>query len=115
MANVSSAGPSFASFVIPIVMFIGAGFSAAKVYDDKEMKSKMTYLWMALFVIFSGAGYYTLTKGTTVSNLRSSISSGIATGQQKYANWKAARATGIQGPPVGNVPPANPMAPAVVQ
>lgn len=61
---------SIGQVLLPIMMFIGAGYSAAKAYDTNKANSKMQYFWMLLFVVFTGGGYYTLTKGITLTNVR---------------------------------------------
>jgi hypothetical protein len=60
---------SLGAMLLPIMMFVGAGYSAAKAYDDKKAKSKMMYFWALMFIIFVGGGYYTLTQGLTLKNL----------------------------------------------
>jgi hypothetical protein len=106
---------SLGQVILPIIMFVGSGFAVAKAYDDHKAKSKMAYFWMLMFLIFVGGGYYTLTKGVTATNVRGMAQASIANGQQKFANWRASRAVGIQGPPGGApyVPPAGAAAPMV--
>lgn len=61
---------SLGSVLLPVILFVGAGFSLGKAYDAKRSKSKMWYFWALMLVIFVGGGYYTLTKGVSATNLR---------------------------------------------
>ena len=108
---------SLGAMLLPIMMFVGAGYSAAKAYDSKKAKSKMMYFWALIFFIFLGGGYFTLTQGLTLKNLGNRAKAAAQAGQQRYANYQASRAVGIQPPPVGAVnmapPPVAAAAPMV--
>ena len=92
----------FGSMIVPVMLFMFSGVALAKTWDSRKKKMQAFFMFVLTVGLFYG-GYYFMTTGKTVGNLRNNA-------QAKYANFQAARAASL-GPTANVAPPPMVMAP----
>jgi len=100
----SGTAVAFGPMIVPVMLFMLSGVALAKTWESRKSKFKAFFMFVLTVALFYG-GYYFMTTGKTVGNLRSNASA-------RYANFQAARAAKLG--PTSNVPqPAGAPPPAL--
>lgn len=95
----SGTAVSFSEMLLPVAFFMLSGVALAKTWESRKSKFKAFFMFVITAGLFGG-GYYFMTTGKTLGNVRSNASA-------KYANFQAQRAARMGGP-TANVPVAAP-------
>jgi uncharacterized membrane protein len=95
----SGTAVAFGDMLLPVAFFMLSGVALANTWDSRKNKMKAFFMFVITMGLFGG-GYYFMTTGKTLGNVRSNASA-------KYANFQAQRAAAKLGP-TANVPVAPP-------
>ena len=98
----SGTAVAFSEMLLPVAFFILIGVALAKTWESRKSKFKAFFMFVITAGLFGG-GYYFMTTGKTLGNVRSNAST-------KYANFQAQRAAAAAAKlgPTANVPVAAP-------